>query len=72
MAVSEDSHFMLGSQRSHCHDRKNQAWLRAGRASGGKANVKYECTDRYQAVILNGHRDHQIRSLQLPKHNHSG
>jgi len=41
------SRFMLGSQRSHCHNKQIQALLTAARASGGKD----ECQVRLMMMI---------------------
>jgi len=62
------SHFMLGSQRSHCHNKTNSGFV----DSVGRKERMSSTTDRYKAEILDGHRDQQIRRLQFPRHSHSG
>jgi len=50
------SGFMLGSQRSHCHDKTD-----SGVVDSSKGIGRTSTSDRYQAETLDGHRDRQIR-----------
>ena len=65
------SRFMLGSQRSHCHNSTNSGFVDSSEGVGRKGRMS-STTDRYRAGILDGHRDRQIRRLRLPRHSHSG
>jgi len=65
------SRFMLGSQRSHCHDKTNSGFVDSSEGVGQKGRMS-STTDRYRAGILDGHRDRQIRRLRLPRHSHNG
>jgi len=65
------SRFMLGSQRSHCHNKTNSGFVDSTEGVGRKGQMS-STNDRYRAGILDGHRDRQIRSLQFPRHSHSG
>jgi len=55
-----ESRFMLGSQRSHCHDKTNSGFVDSSEGVGRKARMS-STNDRYRAGILDGHRDRQIR-----------
>ena len=69
MAVSEDPASCWVRKDLTVTTKQIQALLTAARASGGK---RMSCTtDRYQAGILDGHRDRQIRMLRFPRHSHS-
>ena len=70
MAMSEMC-FMLGSQRSHCHDKTNSGFVNSSEGVGRKGRIS-STTDRYRAGIRDRHRDRQIRRLLLPRHSHSG
>jgi len=61
---------MLGSQRSHCHDKKNSGFVDSSEGVVQKGQMS-STTDRYRAGILDGHIDRQIRRLWPPRHNHS-
>jgi len=65
------SRFMLGSQRSHCHNKTNLDFVDSSEGVRRKGRMSIT-TDRYRAGILDGHRDQQIRRLRLPRHSHSG
>jgi len=65
------SRFMLGSQRSHCHNKTNSGFVDSSEGVGRLRQMS-STTDRYRAGILDGHRDRQIRRLRLPRHSHSG
>ena len=58
------SRFMLGSQRSHCHNKTNSGCVDSSEGVGRKGRM-LSTTDRYRAGILDGHRDRQIRRLRL-------
>jgi len=62
---------MVGSQRFNCHDKTNSGFVDSSEGVGMNGRMS-STTDRYQAGILDGHRDRQNRMLQLPGHNHSG
>jgi len=62
---------MLGSQRSHCHSKTNSGFVDSSEGVGQKGRMS-STTDRYRAGILDGHRDWQIRGLQLSRPNRSG
>jgi len=62
---------MLGSQRSHCHNKINSGFVDNSK-DVGRAERMLSTTDRYRAGILDGHRDRQIRRLRFPRHNQSG
>jgi len=47
---------MLGSQRSHCHDKTNSGFVDSSEGVGRKGRMS-STTDRYRAGILDGHRD---------------
>ena len=55
------SRFILGSQRSHCHNKTNSGFVDSSEGVGRKGRMS-STTDRYRAGILDGHRDRQIRS----------
>jgi len=59
------SRFMLGSQRSHSHDKTNWGLVDGSEGVGRKGQMS-STTNRYRAGILDGHRDRQIRRLRLP------
>ena len=65
------SRFMLGSQRSHCHDKTSSGFVDSSEGVGRKGRMS-STTDRYRAGLLDGHRDRQIRRLWFPRHSHSG
>jgi len=65
------SRFMLGSQRSHSHNKTNSGFVDSSEGVGRKGRMS-STTDRYRAGILDGHRDRQIRRLQFPRLSHSG
>jgi len=65
------SRFMLGSQRSHCHNKINLGFVDSSEGVGRKGRMS-STTHRYRAGILDGHRDRQITRLRFPKHGHSG
>jgi len=65
------SRFMLGSQRSHCHNKTNSGFVDSSKGVRRKGRMS-STTDRYRAGILDGHRDRQIRRLRFPRHSHSG
>ena len=49
---------MLGSQRSHCHDKTNAGFVDSSEGVGPKGRMSGTVTtDRYRAGILDGHRD---------------
>jgi len=50
------SRFMLGSQRSHCHNKKNPDFVDSSEGVGRKGQMS-SATDSYRAEILDGHRD---------------
>jgi len=54
---------MLGSQRSHCHDKINLGFVDGSEGVGQKGRMS-SATDRYLAAILNGHRDQQITASE--------
>ena len=58
---------MLGSQRSYCHNKTNSD---SSEGVGRKGRMS-STTDRYQAGILDGRRDRQIRMLRFLRHSHS-
>jgi len=60
---------MLGSQRSHSHDKKNSGFVDSSEGVRQKRRMS-STTDRYRAGILDGHRDQQIRRLRLRRHIH--
>jgi len=64
------SHFMLGSQRSHCHDKTNSGFVDSSEGVRREGRM-FSTTDRYRVGILDGHRDRQIRRLRLPRRRHS-
>ena len=51
---------MLGSQRSHSHDKTDSGFVDSSEGVGRKGRIS-STTDRYRAGILDGHRDWQIR-----------
>ena len=55
--------FMLGSQRSYCHNKTNTSFVDS--SEGRWKRRMSSTTDRYQAGILDGHRDRQIRRLRF-------
>jgi len=55
---------MLGSQRSHCHDKTNPGFVDSSEGVGRKGRMS-STTDRYRAGILDGHRDRQIKRSRL-------
>jgi len=59
------SRFMLGSQRSHCHEQTHSGVVDSSEGVGRKGRMS-SMTDRYQAELLDGHRNRQIRMLRLP------
>jgi len=61
---------MLGSQRSHCHDKINSGVIDSSEGVRRKGRI-FSMTDRYRAGILDGHKDRQIRRLRLSRHSHS-
>jgi len=63
--------FMLGSQRSHCHDKTNSDVVDSSEGVGRKGRMSSD-TDKYRAAAgtLDGHRDQQIRRIRL-RHIHS-
>ena len=65
------SRFMLGSQRSHCHDKINSGFVDSREGIGQKRRMS-STTERYRVGFLDGHRDWQIRRLRFPRHSHSG
>ena len=64
------SRFMLGSQRSHCHNKKKSGFVDSSEGVGRKRRMS-STTDRYRAGILDGHRDRQIGRLRFPRRSHS-
>ena len=62
--------YMLGSQRSHCHNKTNTGFVYNSEGVGRKGWIS-STTDRYRAGILDGHIDRQIKRLQFPRHSHS-
>ena len=54
------SRFMLGSQRSHCHDHKRSGFVDSSEGVGQKRQMS-STSDRYWAGMLDSHRDRQIR-----------
>jgi len=65
------SRFMLGSQRSYCHNKTNSGFTDSSESVGRKGKMS-STTDRYRVGILDGHRDRQVMRLRLPRHSHSG
>jgi len=55
--------FMLGSQRSHCHDQKKSGFFDGSEGVGQKRRMS-STTDRYRAGILDRHRDQQITASE--------
>ena len=47
---------MMGSQRSHCHNKKNPDFVDSSEGVGRKGQMS-SATDSYRAEILDGHRD---------------
>ena len=64
------SRFMLSSQRSYCYDQTNAGVVDSSEGVGRKGRMS-NATDRYRTGILDGHRDWQIKRLQLLMHSHS-
>jgi len=52
--------FMLGSKRSHCHNKTNSGFVDSSEGIGRKGRMS-STTDRYRAIMLDGHRDQQIK-----------
>jgi len=50
---------MLGSQRSHCHNKTNSGFVDSSEGVGRKGRMS-STTDRYRVGILDGHRNRQI------------
>ena len=65
------SRFMLGSQRSHCHNKTNWGFVDSSEGVGRKGRMS-STTDRHRAGILDGHSNRQIRRLSRPRHSYSG
>ena len=58
------SRFMLGSQRSYCHDKTNFGVVDNSESVGRKGRMS-GTTDKYRAGTLEGHRDQKIRRYTL-------
>jgi len=53
------SRLMLGSQRSHCHDKTDSGVVDSSKGVGRKGRMS-STTDRHRAGLLDGHRHRQI------------
>jgi len=50
---------MLGSKRSHCHNKTNSGFVDSSEGIGLQGQMS-STTDRYRVGILDRHRDRQI------------
>jgi len=71
MAMSEDYASCWVHKDLTVTTKKKSGFVDSSEGVGRKGRMS-NTTDRYQAGILDGHRDRQTKSLRLPRHIHSG